>query len=198
VRIVDYVTDVAWVAAQLPRSPIVIGHSMGGFVVQKYLERHSAPAGMLLASVPPSGILRTVLRLARRHPNAFAKAISSVSLLPIVSTPALARDAFFSDDLGEEEVAAYSARLQDESFLAFFDMLAFDLPQPKRVTTPVFVFGGENDSLFYPDDIKATARAYGRRAQILPGVAHDMMLETKWREVAQCILNALNEVLRDS
>jgi pimeloyl-ACP methyl ester carboxylesterase len=66
------------------------------------------------------------------------------------------------------------------------------------VTTPVFVFGGDNDSLFYPDDIEATARAYGRWAKILPGVAHDMMLEAKWREVAQCILNALNEVLRDS
>src|SRR5882757_8290833 len=38
----DYVDDVAEVAARLPTQPILIGHSMGGFVVQKYLERHTA------------------------------------------------------------------------------------------------------------------------------------------------------------
>jgi pimeloyl-ACP methyl ester carboxylesterase len=34
--IADYVSDVAQVAGQLSRSPVVIGHSMGGFTVQKY------------------------------------------------------------------------------------------------------------------------------------------------------------------
>src|ERR1700756_1113249 len=47
---VDYVNDVDSVAATLPTKPVVIGHSMGGLVVQKYLEKHSAPAGVLLAS----------------------------------------------------------------------------------------------------------------------------------------------------
>ena len=36
-RIRDYVDDVAAVAAALPAAPIVVGHSMGGFVVQKFL-----------------------------------------------------------------------------------------------------------------------------------------------------------------
>ena len=40
----------------------LIGHSMGGLVVQKYLERHAAPLGILLASVPPTGVLATTLR----------------------------------------------------------------------------------------------------------------------------------------
>jgi alpha-beta hydrolase superfamily lysophospholipase len=32
----------ASVAASLPTRPVVIGHSLGGFVVQKYLESHDA------------------------------------------------------------------------------------------------------------------------------------------------------------
>jgi pimeloyl-ACP methyl ester carboxylesterase len=44
------------VAERLPTPPVVIGHSMGGFVVQKYLETHQAPAGVLLASIPPRGL----------------------------------------------------------------------------------------------------------------------------------------------
>jgi pimeloyl-ACP methyl ester carboxylesterase len=35
----DYVDDVRWVADTLPTTPVLIGHSMGGFIVQKYLER---------------------------------------------------------------------------------------------------------------------------------------------------------------
>src|ERR1700744_1229308 len=48
----DWVDDVASVADSLGAPPVVIGHSMGGFVVQKYLETHGAPAGVLLASIP--------------------------------------------------------------------------------------------------------------------------------------------------
>jgi len=40
-----YVQDVAAVAAALPAAPVLIGHSMGGLVVQKYLERYPAAAG---------------------------------------------------------------------------------------------------------------------------------------------------------
>lgn len=39
--IADYVTDLAQVVQRLPTPPILIGHSMGGLVVQRYLERRS-------------------------------------------------------------------------------------------------------------------------------------------------------------
>ncbi len=42
-RIADYVDDVAQVASTLDTPPVVIGHSMGGLVVQKYLAEHDAP-----------------------------------------------------------------------------------------------------------------------------------------------------------
>src|ERR1700754_3534580 len=38
--IANYVDDVESVAQSLPQPPVVIGHSLGGFVVQKYLEIH--------------------------------------------------------------------------------------------------------------------------------------------------------------
>ena len=69
----NYVADVAGVVEQIGRPPILIGHSMGGYVVQKYLEAHDAPAGVLLASIPPQGILGFTLRIARQHPVALLK-----------------------------------------------------------------------------------------------------------------------------
>ncbi|HME76259.1 MAG TPA: alpha/beta fold hydrolase [Mycobacterium sp.] len=52
--VADYVEDVDSVASGLPTRPAVIGHSVGGFVVQKCLETHPASAGVLVASVPPA------------------------------------------------------------------------------------------------------------------------------------------------
>ena len=53
-----YVSDLAQIIGKLERPPVLIGHSLGGLVVQKYLEKHQAPAAVLLASVPPGGVLR--------------------------------------------------------------------------------------------------------------------------------------------
>jgi pimeloyl-ACP methyl ester carboxylesterase len=64
----DYVADVTSVAHGLPTPPVVIGHSMGGVIVQKYLESNEAPAGVLMASMPPQGYFRSGLRWLRKHP----------------------------------------------------------------------------------------------------------------------------------
>ena len=44
ISIADYVDDVAAVIDWLGEKPVLIGHSMGGFIIQKYLERHTVPA----------------------------------------------------------------------------------------------------------------------------------------------------------
>lgn len=192
-RIADYVEDVAKAAQRLPSPPVVIGHSMGGLVVQKYLEDYPAPAAVLLASVPPAGVLATVLRIAGRHPVALMKVNLTFSLFPLVATPCLAREAFFSESLADEQVLSYSKRLQDESYLGFLDMLAFNLPKPRRVKTPLLVLGAALDTIFNPREVEATARAYNTKAEIFADVAHDVMLESRWQAVAERILVWLKE-----
>lgn len=192
-RLAEYVADVTQVAEQLPHPPVVIGHSMGGAVVQKYLETHSAPAGVLLASVPPAGALATTLRLARRHPVQFAKVNLTFSLFPLVSTPQLAREAFFAASLSDDQVLSYAQRLQDESYLGFLDMLALNLPRPKRVKAPMLVLGAAQDTIFHPGEVDATAHAYHTQAVIFPDMAHDMMLDAGWQGVAERILSWLSQ-----
>jgi hypothetical protein len=55
---------------------------MGGVLVQKYLEVRDAPAGVLMASMPPQGYLRSGLRWIRRHPWHFAKLTATGRSLP--------------------------------------------------------------------------------------------------------------------
>lgn len=192
-RIADFVDDLEQAVHELPTSPVLIGHSMGGFVIQKYLEDHDAPAGVLLSSPPPGGLWRTVFRIARRRPLAFAKTNLTFSLRPVIASPELAREAFFSTDLGEEELLSYWKLMQDESYMALLDMVALDRPKPARVKTPLLVLGAGRDNMLGRGEIEATARAYHTLADIIPDVAHNSMLESHWEAVAARILGWLHE-----
>jgi hypothetical protein len=46
-----------------------------------------------------------------------------------------------------------------------------------------------------PSEIEATGRAYNTRAEIIPDIAHNSMLEARWRSVAERILAWLKERL---
>jgi pimeloyl-ACP methyl ester carboxylesterase len=192
-RIADFVEDLAHAVGQLPRSPVLVGHSMGGFVIQKYLGEHDAPGAVLLSSPPPSGLLPTALRIARRHPLAFARVNLTLSLLPVIATPELAREAFFSADFPDGELLAYWKQMQDESYMALVDMVALDRPDPARVKAPMLVLGAARDNMLKPREIEATARAYHTQAHIIPDVAHNSMLEQHWENVAEKILAWLGE-----
>ena len=187
-RLQDFVRDVAETAAQLPTQPILIGHSMGGFVVQKYLEHHNAAGAILVDSVPPTGALRATLRIARHHPVQFAKVHATLRLAPLVATPELVRDLLFSPSTPQEQINTCQRRVQDESYRAFLDMLVLDLVKTKRVNrVPMLVLGAEDDAIISPRQVHRTAAAYGTNAEIFPDMGHDIMLEPKWPAIAERI-----------
>lgn len=187
-HISDFVQDVAQVAGELPRPPVVIGHSSGGLIVQKYLETHPAAAGILLASVPPAGMLALTLRLARRHPRDVLRTLLAFSPHAYLNTPMLVRESFFSTDCPDDIVSECWRQIEPDSGLATLEMLGFGLPRPERVKVPVLVMGAVNDRQIRRADVEATARAYGTQAVVVPEMAHHMMLEHGWQGVADRML----------
>lgn len=201
IRVRDHVADLAEVISTLPDRPVLVGHSMGGFVVQKYLETHAddVAGAVLLASVPPHGAARATLRTARGHPGAFARVNAQLRMWPLVATRELARDMLFSRTLPADALDRHRARLQDDSYLTFLDLLALDLVRTRRVAAvPMLVLGAANDALFTPEEVRRTARAYGAEVDIFDGMGHDMMLDTCWQSVARRIDQWLvRELARD-
>jgi pimeloyl-ACP methyl ester carboxylesterase len=190
----DYVEDLEAAVGLLGREPVLIGHSMGGLVVQRFLETHRAPAAVLLASVPPRGVLRFVLRVARRHPGAFIKYLLTQNPRAAVETPELVCDLFFSPDIAPDRLDAYFSRIGTESQRAALEMMALRFPKAGRVRgTPVLVLGASEDRVFSPGEIGATARAYGVEAEIFSNMGHDMMLEPGWEAVADRVIDWLRE-----
>jgi pimeloyl-ACP methyl ester carboxylesterase len=187
----EYVEDVEKVADSLGEAPVLIGHSMGGYITQKYLEKRDAPAGVLLASIPVSGILPMLVRLMRRHPWTTTKSLFLMDPWHLVNSPELVREGFFSDDFPDSELERLFPLVQPESFKLALETSFLRLPRPRRVKTPLLVLAAENDRVFSVAEERATARAYGTEAIVFPNMAHDMMLEKGWKDVADRILEWL-------
>ena len=182
-RIHHYLEDVRQAAVRFGEPPVLVGHSMGGLLAQRYAQRHPAPAVVLLASLPPGSAIRVAARLALRHPLPMTSATLRLRLKPLVATPAQTRAMFFTDDTPHAIVDSCHAKLQDESYLALLDML---VPRTRRpdIRAPVLVLGASADAIIGAGDVRRTARAYDTRAELLNGMGHDMTLDTGWESVA--------------
>lgn len=192
--IADYVQDVADVVAALPAPPVMIGHSMGGMVVQKYLEYHDAPAAVLMAAVPPQGLWGSAVGLMFRRPGLLQ------DLNAIMGggqpRPESLREALFHQPVDDDLLMTYYNRCQPESHRAVWDMALFNLPHVHRMhRPPMLVLGAEHDKLITASLVEMTARTYGLKAEIFPDMGHGMMLERDWERVATRLASWLTATL---
>lgn len=192
--IADYVADVTAVVDSLPTSPVLIGHSMGGSAIQRYLQSRVAPGAVLLASAPPVGQHLSLLRLNVAHPGKSLRALLTGWPSVLFASPELVRQHLFSPHTPEDVVRRTCDRLQEGSPRAIIaDMALLALVDTKAVSAPMLVIGAEHDTLYPPKQVHATARAYHTQAHIIAGSGHDMMLDTEWPVAANAIAAWLAE-----
>jgi len=190
-RISDYTNALVQEVEKVEELPIIIGHSMGGLVVQKYLEKHDCKKAVLMASVPPTGVLRTTIRFMKKP--YFYPSLLGLNLYGLVNSESKSTDAFFSDDLPLSNREAFANQLCSESFLAFLNMLLPGVKIKKDYAIPTLVIGAENDKIFSVQENQYTAKKYDADLIVMKDVAHDMMLDTKYLEVAEKILSWIDK-----
>jgi pimeloyl-ACP methyl ester carboxylesterase len=187
--IANYVDDVLAAAKQCSGPPVLIGHSIGGRVVQRALARSpELPGGVFIASAPPHGLLGSTLRLAWRNPYVLHQMLRMIMFgAQAMSFEAMYR-AMFSDSMPRDEAARYKGRVQKESYRTLLSIGGWTpFPRLPRRTVPVLVLGAEEDLLLPPDQVHATAGAFGIEAMLFPNTGHFMMLQPEWEQVAHCI-----------
>lgn len=181
--------QVAHVAAALDRmgpDTIIVGHSMGGYIVQRVLEKRSAAHAVLVASVPRHGVGKVALGTLRNDPRIFFRASLLMDMSGFVTDDEHVRGAFFTADTPDEIVSNTRAQLQNESFRSYLSLL-FRLPRPKRVSTPVTVVAAEFDPLFDVAGQQDLAEAYSSEAIVIEGAGHDLMLDPRWQQAAEVV-----------
>lgn len=193
--VADYVDDVYTVVDSLGGDAILVGHSMGGFVVQKYLERRAAKAAALVCSVPPQGLIAAQFHLLLQKPELFLEInrIMGGNYADIQ----VVRDALFAQEVPDDMLEAWLSRMQPESHRAIWDMSMFSLPNLMLMhRPPMLILGAEKDLLVPAFLVQATAHTYGLPDHIFRGMGHAVTHEKEWPLVAATLRDWLDQVTR--
>jgi pimeloyl-ACP methyl ester carboxylesterase len=192
----DYVTDLVQVVRSLPQPPVIVAHSLGGYILQKYLEDYDAPAAALVAPAPARGGMRFTWRTLRATPGAMLRTTATFSPYVLINTVERAQMRFFSSAMPRDEVERHFARLQESSFRAYLDWLMLALPDVRRIrerATPMLIVGGASDYIFPAKELVGLGELYSADVTIIPDTAHDIMLDANWKIAADRILSWLRE-----
>lgn len=184
----DYVQDLAQVASDLDGPAVIIGHSMGSVVVERYLERHPAHAAVLMSPVPATGILGATLQLAFSDPAFFTKPTRATRGEIGAQTLRTIRDVYYSAETSDEDLLRFAPLFQEESRRALLDLTLLGLRLGgRRPRLPVLVVGGAVDAVFPPDLLGFSAARWQGEAAIIPRAGHTLMLDAHWQAAAETI-----------
>ncbi len=192
----DFVEDIQWAVKQIGGPVVLIGHSMGGGVVQNYIQCGGKAAGVvLLCSVGPHGLMRASAALLVQDPelsremrNVLHKGLAAANLDII-------ENGLFSEPPPRELRRFFVERISDiaetasRQLIGFIPFAPFPWGMPK-----LFLIGGEKDRFVPATDVRLTAVYYGARAHIAPGGAHAIMLDSNWIEAAAPIAEWLDKM----
>jgi pimeloyl-ACP methyl ester carboxylesterase len=179
-----YVHDVTQVAASLPKQAVLVGHGAGALVAAMALARYPARAGVLVA--PVFGGWGTLGAALWRNPVGTVPALFGAALR-------LNRRQLFSRELPGSHGQKYVARLGRAATRAQWQLLIHRAPEDPVGDPPVLVVGSPDDRVVSRAALTKVARRYGGAPLLFPGMGHDMMLDARWREPIDAILDWLDK-----
>jgi len=197
--ITDYIADIHEAIRIIAKPTILVGHSMGGYLVQKYMEKYKTTGGVLLASVPPGGPVMASVNVFVCRMFTFCCCLALRNLKPLVEKKKDTKHWLFSDSVDSVTIDRINRKLCNESLKAYLQMfkdifkVLISRNKADRPKIPIMVIGATSDRLISECSVNRTAKYYtDMNAQFIPG-AHDIMLEPTWKQAADAIVDWLNE-----
>jgi len=182
--------------AQLPRKPILIGHSFGGLLVQNLLGRDLAAAAIAIDPAPIRGVWQLPLSSLR---SAFPVLGNPLNLTRSVTlTPAQFRFAFTNalpsaeaQDLYEKYAMPAPGRpLFQAATAAFNPGAATRVNVANANRGPLLLVAGEADHVVPPVLVRSTQHLYRKSAavtelKLFAKRGHSLTIDSGWKELAE-------------
>lgn len=183
----DYVRDLRSVVTQYDH-PLIVGHSMGGFVTQLYLTKYEARGAVLLAAAPPKPNYLTLAKvIVTQSVNLIKLSLSGVAT-GIGTDADVLRWQMFSRRADDRSMDQYLPNVQVESMKAISKLLTAPIKKAPQIKTPLLVLGAGRDQLIPPSSVATTGKIYGKKPVMFGEMSHMMMLEPGWQSVADHII----------
>lgn len=186
----DYEDDVFEVMQSFRNKPVLIGHSVGGVIVQKILHKHpnEVQAAVLMSSIPPNG-----LSVDSSPLNASTlKELNQLFLFNKGEPVAYPIDLILSKGLSVTEREQIAELLQPESTIVLKECTDIIISGPIATEVPLLVLGSKEDHIISEKTTFRIAEIYKTQPEIFRNISHDMMLDPNWKDAADKILSFLH------
>ena len=189
----DLIADIVLAIEDMPEPPVVIGHSLGGYLAQLLIGRAQMKGLVLLGSLPPDGLALVGPRLAVTDTKIWAEAVSGTiaDSKPVIDLAGL--QVLFGEGVPPDRARLYASRMVPEAPAA---MAEAHLPRPVMSAIaaglPTLVLNGNADRLVWPATAFRTALYHGAEHHFFDG-GHFLMLDPVAEEVARRVLDWLDE-----
>jgi pimeloyl-ACP methyl ester carboxylesterase len=190
VRLEHYCDDVEALVEKFSPTPVLVGHSLGGLVIQHLLADLRLPAAVLVAPIPGRYPPKVILRNAVRHPWAMTKSTVRNDLASLVATPELVREVLFTPETPAEAVSRCHSRLTGAWPGLFREMATSEPPDPLP-GTPTLLLAPQEDSSFTVGMQRKLAMKLEAELRIIPRSGHNLPLDFPWRVATQATLDFL-------
>lgn len=196
----DVVEHVSSQIAQLPEKPLLIGHSMGGLIVQLLLQRELGAAGVAIDSAPPAGVFSAAPSFLKSNWPMVDPFVSVHE--PHMITFAQFAYAFANTLPEDEQHAAYERYIVPESrgvpreSLGKEGHIDFSASHP-----PLLLLAGGDDHLIPPGLVESNFRHYHGSDGLVEfkeylARDHLTILEKDWEELADYSLTWLDSAAK--
>jgi len=186
-----YIDDVERVIRWIGKDLVLIGHSMGGVLAQKYAAMNNPLKLILLHTAPPKEIVQKIdFNAFLKRGKEKGRVMDKKVLQSDGDKEKLLGYMFDPGNVDPEILEMTNKKMCQESARAIQEMKEV-VVDPKKITCPVYVLGfdlkkiGLNYSLDLSSELK---KFYGARDyQVIEPGGHLFMLEKNWQEFAAAI-----------
>jgi pimeloyl-ACP methyl ester carboxylesterase len=187
----DDITTLVETEGIAPGQFVLVGHSMGGAVVQVYARNHPVAGLVILASTALPRFMLAFLAFMRHAPILYLFAMLR-GPTALFDTPRHIQRFLLTPEDDTVTVQRIQAQLGEETKHMASECIAW-MRQGYRPlhTARVLVLGGSRDVFFPPVELQRTTRFYaplGARTQVIPGAPHDLMVSWNWQLGADAVM----------
>lgn len=182
----DYVDKVK---AMVTENDIVIGHSMGGLIVQKVAEEASIKGGVAICSAAPKGVkfrgdivlssAKYALKVIMRKP--FKEDYPFIRKYMLVG-------------IEEEKARNIYEKLEEQSAIVTYELgMNRIVVDEKKVKCPLLFIATKQDGICAPELVKRIADKYNAEYRLYDG-CHHFFCNNNWRDIAEGIHNFISKL----
>jgi pimeloyl-ACP methyl ester carboxylesterase len=187
----DYTADILRAFEEFAEPPVVVAHSLGGLLMQRLLGRVPMRALVLLAPLPPEGMLLITPRLLAINPAIWREMLDGV----FANGPTLRRvaDLMFSRRFAPNDRQRHLVRMVPEGLQVMIEAHLPVLTLPAfAVGVPAVVISGDEDPIVTKDAAVRAAIYHGAEYVLLPGAGHLLHLEQGAKQADHAVTSWLD------